>query len=209
MKKLFLCILLMISQHAFALSCPNGGVIDKGDSTSVVTQRCGVPDSQSSSVKKISSVQKWVYYKKHSYDNFSSKITVLVRDNAVISISIRDNANNQTCYNITQFNSAGQLMLQTSCVNNEYMPTNTALCGGLFSLNDSGDWVKSLCGEPVTRVKMQEQAVAVTEFTYRTDRVETFRFEDNKLTDWKVGDRIVKDSPPVVAHASVATAGDG
>ena len=185
MKRAFILLLVIVSTDIFALPCPNGnGILYKGDSIDEVLRQCGEPFAKHTSTQTLYSQQSLSYYRAHRFDRGYSQINIYFRNDRVARITIDEHYPWPVC--LSGFVAVGQVItFQRSCGDWVYDTLNTNLCGQLFGVTDSIQYVKSVCGVPAAQSNLEAYTVENTELTYGGNNPQTIIFQNGKLVDWK------------------------
>ena len=161
MKRYLLLALLFMATHTFGLPCAtNGNVITRGDSLKDVLEKCGTPNSTNNSTRAIPIMQKWKYYKPHTYDQGIAKMNVIFKNKAVVAIEVTDNNSVNTV-------------------------TSTAICGQIIQVGYNTQEIQNSCGTPASTKDTQVVNTSITEITYTTTPPQRLIFENEQLADWK------------------------
>jgi hypothetical protein len=161
MKHSFALILLIISTTVFSMPCPtNDQIITKGDALENVIEKCGSPASRKDSVLTIPILQKWTYYKPHSYDQNYAKLTILIKNNSVLNLTVNDN-------------------------NVKNNVSSTIICGQTIQVGYNGPAVLSACGNPANKEDLQTDIVPIAELFYSSTPPQTLKFVRGQLTEWE------------------------
>lgn len=158
-------VLVIISNPAFAMFCPNGfNQMNIGDTIDQVVQQCGNPDFKKTTKKEPSQPQEWNYYVK-----LNPKQTTSVK------MSVAFDAK-ESVVNITT---------------NSQSLIDTTFCGGRIAIGDSMETVKAACGTPAfinenkpsSSQTPNPNAIEITQFKYNTTPPVVLIFENGKLKE--------------------------
>ena len=153
---------LLAPVSAWSLSCPNNGSILKfNDSIQEVSERCGQPTSSHNYTHTTIISAEWVYYITNPLNNTNTKVTILFRNGQVTNINIIMSGENQQ--NVK----------------------SSSICRMPIQTGSSMNYIRSVCGNPVSQNTLQTTSTQMTELKYDTNKPNILIFENGSLKGWK------------------------
>lgn len=185
MRNFVFIIGILLCQYVHALPCPNGqGVLYKGDTIATVLKQCGEPNQKRTQEIPGDSLQEWVYYQPHQYDNGAMQISLLFNNNFIARINLFDQNLSGICNTMVTQND-GVINTLYGCGNTNTDVSMVNMCGGTFSIGDPLAVVAQNCGPPAGQQVLQSGTLERTEFIYLTQPPQTIIFQNGNLVEWK------------------------
>lgn len=184
MKFSLILLLYVISIVTFAMPCPGGGgILYKGDSIEDVLKQCGEPSTKKTNTITLNASQEWTYNKPHLYDQGYSQMILSFNNDAVTRIHVIDHYPYRVCRQ-SAVQVGAVMTFQTSCGDWVYDTVNTNLCGAVFGIGATKQFIQTHCGQPVTQ-NDTSSSIETTELIYDGSSPQTIVFQNGKLTEWK------------------------
>lgn len=183
---LFLLLFFLFFSSIYAMPCPNGnGVLYKGDSIEDVLKQCGEPTEKKTVLTNVTTYKRLIYNRPHPYDQGYSQANILFANDHVSNIHIFEYYTVYMCRQAL-IQTGIVTTTQTTCGNWDFYTPNTGICGYIFGIGATIDYVKSVCGNPAQEIELPPNETATTEFTYKAfGQQQTIIFQNGKLADWK------------------------
>lgn len=181
MRFLFSTLLLLVSTHAFAIFCPtNFSQIYEGNTVDQVIQLCGTPSSQKTYKQTKTLSAEWNYYVNTGYNQPTAKMTVILKDNQVINISVQ--SNNPVVYQTNTGKNPATINVYNNSSETRSV-SSTSACGPIISIGSTAEQVQAACGNPIIANQNVDNASAteITELVYGGANSATLVFENGVL----------------------------